>query len=442
MARGMRAAVLMAAIALGAGCGGSDEVPQCSLSGGTSLAAAPWPKFRGDARNSGFAAGVSLAARGGPPAEAWRFATGGPVESSPVIGADGTVYVGSADRKVYAITPTGDLDPDWKFCAGGNLEGAACTTDEDCVGTTASGSCQTGGLSTGGPITNAPVLDEGGRLYVATGGASLYTLHASNGTAALATIPLVGFLVASPAIAVDPRNLGVLYVGSFAGGLFAVCPNGILRWSRAEAQMRGSPALADDGTIYAVTTGEGRSLSAIRPDTGAVKWSFAASGPINASPVVGSDGTIYIADGRGRVFAVQADGQRQTAFAYDAPAAITASPAAGVMGSVETLYVADDGGHVAAVATASGGSRWTFEVPGAAAVLSSPLVTADGTVIFGADNGILYALRDGGGGAVDVQWEFDVGAPIRSSPGIHGMDDEAFVYVGAEDGNLYALRLD
>ncbi len=33
----------------------------------------------------------------------WEFETGGYVNSSPAIGSDGTVYVGSDDKKLYAI---------------------------------------------------------------------------------------------------------------------------------------------------------------------------------------------------------------------------------------------------------------------------------------------------------------------------------------------------
>ena len=33
----------------------------------------------------------------------WEFETGGSVSSSPAIGSDGTVYVGSYDNKLYAI---------------------------------------------------------------------------------------------------------------------------------------------------------------------------------------------------------------------------------------------------------------------------------------------------------------------------------------------------
>jgi len=33
----------------------------------------------------------------------WEFATGDDVSPSPAIGSDGTVYVGSGDKKLYAI---------------------------------------------------------------------------------------------------------------------------------------------------------------------------------------------------------------------------------------------------------------------------------------------------------------------------------------------------
>ena len=46
----------------------------------------------------------------------WRFGTGGQVNSSPAIGANGTIYVGSDDGNLYAINPDGTLD--WKFSTG------------------------------------------------------------------------------------------------------------------------------------------------------------------------------------------------------------------------------------------------------------------------------------------------------------------------------------
>jgi outer membrane protein assembly factor BamB len=38
-----------------------------------------------------------------PGTKKWEFLTGRYVDSSPAIGSDGTVYVGSEDKKVYAL---------------------------------------------------------------------------------------------------------------------------------------------------------------------------------------------------------------------------------------------------------------------------------------------------------------------------------------------------
>ncbi|AEH51461.1 PQQ-binding-like beta-propeller repeat protein [Pseudothermotoga thermarum] len=75
----------------------------------SSLANSPWPKFRGDAQNTG------RSPYSGPqtPTLKWMYKTGGSVESSPVIGSDGTIYVGSWDKNVYALDPNGTLK--WRF---------------------------------------------------------------------------------------------------------------------------------------------------------------------------------------------------------------------------------------------------------------------------------------------------------------------------------------
>ena len=46
---------------------------------------------------------VSGADKKKPGTVLWEFETGGDVFSSPAIGSDGTVYVGSRDKKLYAI---------------------------------------------------------------------------------------------------------------------------------------------------------------------------------------------------------------------------------------------------------------------------------------------------------------------------------------------------
>ena len=49
----------------------------------------------------------------------WVFPTGGSVFSSPAIGADGTLYVGSSDGNLYAINSDGTQK--WAFLTGGSV---------------------------------------------------------------------------------------------------------------------------------------------------------------------------------------------------------------------------------------------------------------------------------------------------------------------------------
>jgi len=50
----------------------------------------------------------------------WEFETGDVVSSSPAIGSDGTVYVGSEDKKLYAINGKSG-DKLWEFETGGGV---------------------------------------------------------------------------------------------------------------------------------------------------------------------------------------------------------------------------------------------------------------------------------------------------------------------------------
>jgi outer membrane protein assembly factor BamB len=50
----------------------------------------------------------------------WEFETGALVYSSPAIGSDGTVYVGSQDKKLYAINGKTGVKL-WEFVTGGNV---------------------------------------------------------------------------------------------------------------------------------------------------------------------------------------------------------------------------------------------------------------------------------------------------------------------------------
>lgn len=46
---------------------------------------------------------------GGETSQQWTFTAAGPINSSPAIGNDGTIYVGSEDSNLYAMNPDGTL---------------------------------------------------------------------------------------------------------------------------------------------------------------------------------------------------------------------------------------------------------------------------------------------------------------------------------------------
>ena len=72
-----------------------------------------WPMFRYDETNSGY--GPNTVPRDN--ATVWIFDTPGRVFSSPVV-ADGAVFVGSDDSKVYAINQTTGMEI-WNYTTGG-----------------------------------------------------------------------------------------------------------------------------------------------------------------------------------------------------------------------------------------------------------------------------------------------------------------------------------
>lgn len=53
----------------------------------------------------------------------WRFLTGWYVQSSPAVGSDGTIYVGSDDGYLYAINPDGSLK--WMFRTDSSITSSA-----------------------------------------------------------------------------------------------------------------------------------------------------------------------------------------------------------------------------------------------------------------------------------------------------------------------------
>jgi hypothetical protein len=80
------------------------------------LADSPWPMFQHNAQHTGRSPYV------GPefPERSWVFHAGSAIYSSPVIAVDGTIYFGTWDGYLYALSNNGNMK--WKFKADGNIQ--------------------------------------------------------------------------------------------------------------------------------------------------------------------------------------------------------------------------------------------------------------------------------------------------------------------------------
>jgi outer membrane protein assembly factor BamB len=344
-----------------------------------------------------FLAQTSQAAAPAPGEKLWEFQTGGGA-SSPAIGFDGTVYVGSDDGKVYAINgATGDKV--WEF-------------------------------QTGGMVDSSPCVGPDGTIFIGSSDAQVYALDGATGHKlwSFATVPWVS---SSPALAAN----GTLYAGA---GRPADNDN-IYALSAASAQQlwmfqagfgegaRSSPALDVDGTVFVGAVGK---VFAFDGPTGEMRWQFAAGGFVESSPAIGANRTVYVGSLDGKIYCLNtATGQKIWEFPTAFLGPVSSSP---VIGPDGTVYVGSFEGRLYALSGLTGQAIWDF--PMAPSVFSTAALAADGTLYIGSSDGKVYALNASSGQEV---WEFQTGGPVNSSPAI-GADGT--VYIGSSDGKLYALH--
>jgi outer membrane protein assembly factor BamB len=174
------------------------------------------------------------------------------IKSSPAVGADGTVYFGSRDRKFYAVSAAGKLK--WSVTTGGWVDSSAALAAD---GSIYFGSWDKhlyalrpdGGkkweFASQGIITSSPAIDGGGEIYFGAHDGKLYALGA-DGTAHW-SFTTGGAILSSPAL--DPG--GTVYFTSIDGHLYALGTDGKLKWKlRTGGVGESSPVLAEDGTVY------------------------------------------------------------------------------------------------------------------------------------------------------------------------------------------------
>ena len=142
----------------------------------------------------------------------WAFKTGDGVDSSPAIGNDGTIYVGSRDKNLYAINPDGSKK--W-----------ACKI--------------------GDGVDSSPAIGNDGTIYVGSWDKNLYAINPDGSKKW--TFKTGNWVTSPPAIGSD----GTIYVGSKDKNLYAISPDGLKKWAfKTGDRVVSSPAIGNDGTIY------------------------------------------------------------------------------------------------------------------------------------------------------------------------------------------------
>lgn len=382
-------------------------------------AGSPWPVMRHDPNNTG--ASPITAQYGGQ--RPWAFRTGAGVFSTPLIGADGTVYIGSADTSFYALAPNGNLR--WRIRTGGIIDASGVLSAAAAGPTLTFGSGDDRLYHVTTPARGRPrilwtyrasvppvagqtvdwwegslALGPGGNIYAGNTGGTAYTLTPSGSVVWKYTSG--GAMWTSPAFAPD----GSTFWGSLDLNIYRLDAHGHSQWHTfTPGFVVSSPAIGSDGTVYVGSFDS--KLYALDPATGTPRWTYPTSDHIYASPALSTDAsghttTIYIASADGSVYALAPSGRLR--WRYDTGDPIRSSPVLGAAPGGDRrqiLYVGSSNGKLYALDTATGRRRWSFDTTPSNPVLrdrndlnASPALGRTGVYIAGEHGYIDYIPYD------------------------------------------------
>ncbi len=316
---------------------------------------------------------------GNSPELKWEFNISSEILSSPVIGADGTIYFGARNGKLYAVDQNGNQK--WSFETGYEIVSSAA-------------------IAAGGSIY---VTSKDGRLYAFNPDGSVKWVYTSG-----------DMIEASPVIGGD----GSVYIGCMDGRLIAVNADGQDKWTFTTGGLDAAVAIAADGCIYAASR-DGY-LYCIKPD-GSAKWECKLDAT-PGSPAVDKDNTIYVCAGKS-LYAVNAKGQIKFTLNLNQAREKKCSPAIAADGCI---YL---GADMLYRFTPGSANDWTAGIYSC----SGLLVEANGNILVASDytSGVCYVVDQTG----KKIWEYQVGG-VEGTP---ALDQDGTIYLGSRDGRLYAI---
>jgi len=373
--------------------------------------------------------------------------------SSVVVGADGTAYVGTHAGVLFALNRDGSEK--WRF----DLTTIEVAPPEDWSEAEKNELTKRGLRANINDVAIGPdgTIYFGQALHVWKGSTTTgfsvpgheRRLYALDPNRTVEWTFGVGQQDIATHISIDPN--GTLYFGTVEGQyeqaecrFYAVSPEGWEKWSvlLSASGTILSPALARDGTIYV----GGDRLRALNPQDGSIKWEYdiQTTTSIAAAPAVGPDGTVYVCtrpgaiDDYSKILAIHPDGTTKWELAVGV---METSPAISEEGTIYmTSWVprntrAESGIQTGLTAiTPEGQVIWSYETtfpdwhfnPDQRGMPwgsdSSPIVGSDGTIYFGTDVGLVYAVNADG----TLKWTFGTGGEFDNCP---SMDAEGTLYI-------------
>lgn len=391
-----------------------------------------WPMFGGSPSNDGR---TRFAERKASDDLNWNFTTRDKIDSSPALGPEGNIYVGSGDGRLYSINSEGEKN--WSFHTSflfsieEHMEDIANNLDEKTI---------SDNLRTGYDEENytlhedqwisISVVEEGEVWQVKDEhGGPNHDIIKENGKLNIYDAK-VG-IDSSPAVDAE----GNVYFGDTNGYFYSLDSNGTERWSKdlgedldSDVSILSSPVVTNNGSVLI-----GRDLSMFYSFSlnGTKEWEYNPGGLIASTPAVDEDGRIYLGYGYpnvyGRVEVLSSEGDPIWNYTIETP--VFSSPALDDKGNV---YFGSHDGNLYSV-DSEGKLNWRYETDGV--VFSSPAIGADGTIYVGSNDNHLYAIEDDG----EERWRHETGGAIQSSPSIGSSGN---IYFGSRDGNLYSLTPD
>jgi outer membrane protein assembly factor BamB len=323
----------------------------------------------------------------------WAYEVEESIFGTPAITPDGNILFGDLAGRFYSVSPDGTQNWIYRFLQTWNQKDLRIITsplvDENgqsyvCSWNREFHAIDGDGIyrwkkTMSGLLSAAPAMDGDGNIYLAEKDGKNLRYHkfrpsSSNPVWSQSeSLDVSGDRqIAAPAI---DNERGILYLAACKlnnGVLFAFdTATGTRKWFRnLDKGVISSPAIGHDGTIYVGTLGSRKAqdaderltkttfgqLVAFSPSNGSQQWTFVTDGYfIFGSPTVDGNGTIYVGDSDGILYALSPAGEEL--WRFETPSAIASAP---VVSSDGTLYVTSFDGRLYAISNPTAVMNWAL----------------------------------------------------------------------------------